>query len=107
MTIRTAFVSTYPPQRCGIGTFTSDLAAVSGAHEIVALQPADQSESYPVEVRHRIRRDVASDATSVVARVPSPAVRAAEPRPERLSQPAQYGASMGVTESPLRLAVRR
>jgi glycosyltransferase involved in cell wall biosynthesis len=63
--IRTAFVSTYPPQRCGIATFTRDLAAVSGAHEIVALQPADQSESYPVEVRHRIRRDVASDYTTV------------------------------------------
>jgi glycosyltransferase involved in cell wall biosynthesis len=65
LSVQTAFVSTYPPQRCGIATFTRNLAAVSGAHEIVALQPADQAESYPLEVRHRIRRDVATDYTTV------------------------------------------
>jgi glycosyltransferase involved in cell wall biosynthesis len=36
-----------------------------------------------------------------------PFLRAYDPRPERLAQPAQHGASMGVTESPLPLAVRR
>ncbi|MBF6606874.1 MAG: glycosyltransferase family 4 protein [Chloroflexi bacterium] len=63
MGIRTAFVSTYPPRRCGIATFTRDLASVAGAHEIVALQPAGQVEPYPVEVHHRIRRDVDADYT--------------------------------------------
>ena len=61
MSIRTAFVSTYPPRHCGIATFTRDLASVAGAHEVVALQPADQVEPYPMEVHHRIRRDVAAD----------------------------------------------
>jgi glycosyltransferase involved in cell wall biosynthesis len=61
MSIRTAFVSTYPPRHCGIATFTRDLASVAGAHEVVALQPADQVEPYPPEVHHRIRRDVDAD----------------------------------------------
>jgi glycosyltransferase involved in cell wall biosynthesis len=61
MSIRTAFVSTYPPRHCGIATFTRDLASVVGGHEVVALQPADQVEPYPLEVHHRIRRDVDAD----------------------------------------------
>lgn len=61
MSIRTAFVSTYPPRHCGIATFTRDLASVAGAHEVVALQPTDQVERYPPEVHHRIRRDVDAD----------------------------------------------
>ena len=58
---RTAFASTYAPRRCGIATFTYDLATAVGDREIVALQPADQAGSYPPEVRHRVRRDVLTD----------------------------------------------
>lgn len=56
--VRTAFVSTYPPRRCGIATFSQDLAAASGGHEIAALlTPADDIR-YPAEVHHRIRQEV-------------------------------------------------
>jgi glycosyltransferase involved in cell wall biosynthesis len=65
MSIRTAFVATYPPRHCGIATFTRELASNAGAHEVVALQPADQVEPYPLEVHHRIRRDVDADYARV------------------------------------------
>jgi len=58
---RTAFASTYAPRRCGIATFTHDLAAAVGDREIVALHPPDEAGSYPPEVRHRVRRDIRAD----------------------------------------------
>ncbi len=63
--VRTAFVSTYPPIRCGIAAFTHDLAAVSDGREMVALHPPDEMAAYPIEVHHRIRRDVADDYRAV------------------------------------------
>jgi glycosyltransferase involved in cell wall biosynthesis len=59
--VRTAFVSTYPPRRCGIATFTQALAGATGDREIVALHPPDQASPYPPEVHHRIRRDERAD----------------------------------------------
>jgi glycosyltransferase involved in cell wall biosynthesis len=63
--LRNAFVSTYPPLRCGIATFTHDLGAASGRAEIVAIHPPEPLAPYPREVHHRIRRDEPDDYTRV------------------------------------------
>ncbi len=65
--IRTAFVATYPPRRCGIASFTHDLVAATGGGEVVVLDPPDHREPYPSEVHHRIRRDEAADYPRVAA----------------------------------------
>ncbi len=63
--IRIAFASSYPPRRCGIATYTSDLGRASGNREIIALTPPDHETPYPTEVHHRIRRDVVEDYSRV------------------------------------------
>ncbi len=55
--IRIAFASTFPPRRCGIAVFTSDLSRAVDDREIVALTPPDHALPYPSEVHHRIGRD--------------------------------------------------
>ncbi len=55
--IRSAFVASYPPQPCGVGTFTYNLAAAVGGREIVAIHPGERPTPSPFEVHHRIVRD--------------------------------------------------
>ncbi|MEJ2340520.1 MAG: glycosyltransferase family 4 protein, partial [Gemmatimonadales bacterium] len=65
--LQIAFVGTYPPSRCGIGTFTQDLSdAVISADEgigatVLAMTAADFDSEYPERVRFRIRREVQGD----------------------------------------------
>lgn len=62
---RIALVSTYPPRRCGIGTFTSDLGRALGDHQIVALGGPGEVIATRHPVRHVIRTDVPSDFARV------------------------------------------
>src|ERR1700704_601597 len=65
--LRIAFLGTYPPRRCGIATFTRDLAAgmkVAGQRiETVAVAVNDSGgpDEYPAEVEYVIRQGTKGD----------------------------------------------
>ncbi len=85
--LRVAFVGTYPPRRCGIATFTLDLAHAVGALpgperlawnsarpaprvaevNVVALDREDRA--FPSEVRFRLRTDHPGDYFAVADRL--------------------------------------
>lgn len=60
------YLGTYPPRRCGIATFTRDLAqavggAARGSTRIVAMNAPGETYAYPPEVGFQIRRDRLDD----------------------------------------------
>ncbi len=58
---RIALVSTYPPRRCGIATFTADLGRAIGDREVVALHGPDDTRALDRAVHHVIRTEVRAD----------------------------------------------
>ena len=69
--MRAAFVSTYPPRRCGIATFTRALSSAVGDREIAVLTTSGDVRPYPREVRHHIRRDAPEEYLRVARELAS------------------------------------
>ncbi|HAF71119.1 MAG: Glycosyl transferase group 1 [Acetothermia bacterium 64_32] len=74
--MRIGFVSTYPPQKCGIATFTEDLARAVGAAlgtgpephiRVVALEDVPCGYPFGPEVGFRLRRWVPGDYREAAA----------------------------------------
>ncbi len=65
--LRIAFLGSYPPRRCGIATFTRDLAVGLGAASarvkpmVIALNDAGGPYEYPPEVAYEIRQGTKAD----------------------------------------------
>jgi len=65
--MKIAFIGTYPPRQCGIGTFTNNLvkAIVSNTESkkiskhaiVIAINEDGQNYEYPEEVRHTLRQN--------------------------------------------------
>jgi len=70
--MKLAYIGTYPPRQCGIGTFTQNLfesmVANSGMKEgfVVALNDPDQTYAYPEEVKLTIRQEQQRDYLEAV-----------------------------------------
>ena len=76
--MRIGFVSTYPPQKCGIATFTEDLAKAVGAalgaelgHDprlkVVALDDSEEGYAFGPEVAFRLRKWAPEDYSEAAA----------------------------------------
>ncbi len=71
--MKAAFIGTYPPRECGIGTFTKNLVEAftngdpdNGTNIVIAINDHDQEYSYPREVKFSIRQEQQTDYLEAV-----------------------------------------